>query len=120
MFSPDEGDEEQAAPDTTMSDVISEKLGLGVIPITPEIAGQLGIPATTKGLAIAAIDPNSDSAAKGLARRDVILSANYKPVADAAALEPVIREAESDGRNAVLIQIQRRNGAPRYVPIRLR
>ena len=120
MFSPDEGDEEQAAPDTTMSDVISEKLGLGVIPITPEIAGQLGIPATTKGLAIAAVDPNSDSAAKGLARRDVILSANYKPVADAAALEAVIREAESDGRNAVLIQIQRRNGAPRYVPIRLR
>ena len=120
MFSPDEGDEEQSAPDTEMSDVISQKLGLGVLPVTPEIAGQLGIPTTTKGLAIAAVDPNSDSAAKGLARRDVILSANYKPVADAAALEAVIREAESDGRNAVLIQIQRRNGAPRYVPIRLR
>jgi serine protease Do len=120
MFSPDEGDEEQSAPDTEMSDVISEKLGLGVLPVNPEIAGQLGIPATTKGLAIAAVDPNSDAAAKGLARRDVILSANYKPVADAAALEAVIREAESEGRTAVLIQVQRRNGSPRYVPVRLR
>ena len=120
MFSPDEGDEEQSAPGTEMSDVISQKLGLGVLPVTPEIAGQLGIPANTRGLAIAAVDPNSDSAAKGLARRDVILSANYKPVADAAALEAVIREAEADGRNAVLIQVQRRNGSPRYVPVRLR
>ena len=120
MFSPDEGEEEPATPDTAMSDLISQKLGLGVVPITPDIAGQLGIPATTRGLAIAAVDPNSDSAAKGLARRDVILSANYKPVPDAAALEAVIREAEADGRNAVLIQIQRRNGSPRYVPVRLR
>lgn len=120
MFSQDEGEDEPSTPESSMSDVISGKLGLGVVEITADIARQLGIPPETKGLAIAAVDPNSDAAAKGLARRDVILTANYKPVADAAALEAVIREAEAAGRNAVLLQIQRRGGPPTYRAVRLR
>ena len=120
MFSQDETEDEQPQSDPAMSDVITGKLGLGVVDITPDIARQLGIPADTRGLAIAAVDPNSDAAAKGLARRDVILTANYRPVASAKDLETVIREAEQAGRNAVLVQVQRRGGPARYVPIRLR
>jgi serine protease Do len=120
MFSQDENEEQPSNPETEMSDVISGKLGLGVVEITSEIARQLNLPGETKGLAIAAVDPNSDAAAKGLARRDVILTANYKPVANAAALEAIVREAEAAKRNAVLLQVQRRGGPPRYVAIRLR
>ena len=120
MFSQDEGDEGQSPPDSTMSDVISQKLGLGVVEVTPEIARQLGIAADSKGLAIAAVDPNSDSAAKGLARRDVILTANYRPVATPQDLEAVIEEAERAGRNAVLLQFQRRGAPPVYRAVRLR
>ncbi|MFN4112606.1 MAG: Do family serine endopeptidase [Sphingomonadaceae bacterium] len=120
MFSQDEGEEEQSTPNSSMSDVISGKLGLGVVEITPEIARQLGISADTKGLAIAAVDPSSDSATKGLARRDVILTANYRPVPTAKALEDIIREAEAAGRTAVLLQFQRRGAPPVYRAVRLR
>ncbi|WP_324262731.1 Do family serine endopeptidase [Altererythrobacter sp. H2] len=120
MFSQDESEEEPASPDASMSDVISQKLGLGVVEITPAIARQLGIAPDTQGLAIAAVDPSSDSAAKGLARRDVILTANYRPVPNAAALEAIIREAEAAGRNAVLLQFQRRGAPPVYRAVRLR
>lgn len=121
VFSQEDSDDQQpSSPEAGMSDIISGKLGLGVVAISPDIARQLGIPAETRGLAVAAVDPNSDAAAKGLARRDVILTANYKPVTDAAALEAVIREAEAAGRNAVLLQIQRRGGPPQYRAVRLR
>ena len=120
VFSPDEGEEEQSAPDAPMSDVIGQKLGLGVVEITPAIARQLGIAADTRGLAVAAVDPSSDAATKGLARRDVILTANYRPVATPAALEEIVREAEAAGRNAVLLQFQRRGSPPVYRAIRLR
>ncbi len=100
---------------------LSEKsLGLSVLPLTPQIAGQLGMPASTRGLVISAVDASSDAGAKGLQRGDVVLSANYRDVISPADLETTIRAAKSERRAAVLLRVQRRGQPAFYMPVRLR
>ncbi|MCB2084282.1 MAG: Do family serine endopeptidase [Sphingomonadaceae bacterium] len=120
MFSQD--DDEQGLPQDMESDnLIGEKLGLQVVPMSAEIARQLGAPADTQGLAIAGVDPSSDAAAKGLRRRDIVLTANYKPVNSVADLEAAIREAEAAGREAILLRFKpSRSSNPVYRSVRIR
>jgi serine protease Do len=95
-------------------------LGMSVLPVTPQIAGQLGASADTRGVVINAVDPSSDAARKGLRRGDILLSANNRAVATVADLESAIREAKSASREALLLRVQRRGQPATYVPIRLR
>ncbi|MEQ1541356.1 MAG: Do family serine endopeptidase [Novosphingobium sp.] len=100
---------------------LSEKaLGLSVLPMTAQIAGQLGVPANTRGLVVAMVDQSSDAAAKGLQRGDILLSANYRDTFTVADLETVIRSAKAEGRTAVLLRIQSRGQPARYGPVRIR
>jgi serine protease Do len=99
---------------------IEKSLGISAIPLTPQIAGQIGASADTRGVVITAVDPNSDAGQKGLTRGDIVLSANYRPVTTLAALEEAIRSARSAGRDALLLRVQRRGQPSAYVPIRLR
>lgn len=102
------------------SGVIEKALGLSVLPLTPQIARQLGMPETTQGVVVNAVDPSSDAGSKGLQRGDVVLSSNYRNVTTPAALEETVRAAQGSGRNAVLLRVQRRGQPATYVPIRLR
>jgi serine protease Do len=116
-FDPDA--EEPMAPGES-DGTIEQKLGLQVMPMTAQIARSLGIPADTKGVVIATVDPNSDAASKGLRRGDIILSANYQPVATVEALVAQVTAATTEGREAVLLRIQRGTQPPVFRPIRLR
>jgi serine protease Do len=106
--------------------VIENSLGLQVIPLTSQIAGQLGVPATTTGVVVAAVDPNSDAGAKGLARGTVIVGVNGRDVRTQADLEAAVNSAKSTGRPAVLLRVIARDTQTRTlqppvsVPIRLR
>ncbi|MBX9883586.1 MAG: Do family serine endopeptidase [Novosphingobium sp.] len=100
--------------------VVQQALGIAAIPLTPQIARQLGASEDTKGVVITAVDDSADAAAKGLQRGDIVLSANYKPVATAADLEAVVRQAKAENREAVLLRIQRRGQPAVYFPIRIR
>ncbi|MAO94771.1 MAG: protease [Citromicrobium sp.] len=115
----DEGEEDEMNAPLDQEEFLAEKLGLGVVPINPGIARQLGISAETTGLAVAAVDRNSDAARKGIQRRDIILSANYRPVTSAEQLEGIVRDAERDGRNAVVLRVQRARGPAGYVAVRI-
>lgn len=117
QFDPD-AQPEQAPEDS--NGTIEEKLGLQVLTLTPQIARQLGADEDTVGLVVGAVDPNADAARKGLRRGDIILTANYREVGSVADLEGIVAEAESTGREAVLLRIQRRGGAPAYFAVRLR
>lgn len=97
-----------------------QSLGVSVIPLTPQIARQLGASDSTKGVVIDVVDPNSDAGQKGLRRGDIILSANNRDVATPAELEGTIKAAKSAGREALLLRVQRRGQPAAYVPIRLR
>ncbi len=98
----------------------AKSLGLSVIPLTAQIAGQLGVPATTRGLVVAQVDPSSDAASRGFSRGDIILSANYRDVATLADLETAIRTAKTENRAALLLRVQKRGQPAVYVPVRLR
>ncbi len=100
--------------------VLQSSLGLATIPLTPQIARQLGAGEDAKGVVITAVDGSSDAAAKGLQRGDIVLSANYVTVATIADLERIVRSAQSEKREAVLLRIQRRGQPPIYTPVRLR
>jgi serine protease Do len=117
----DESDDQFNRPPTKQGQGLSEQsLGLSVLPVTPTIARQLGMPDSTQGVVVSAVDPSSDAGSKGLQRGDIILSANYQDVATPAQLEAAIRAAKTANRNAVLLRVQRRGQPAAYVPIRLR
>ncbi|QFT76743.1 Do family serine endopeptidase [Erythrobacter sp. THAF29] len=103
-----------------MDSEIAEKLGLQVLEMTPNIARSLGVDDGTTGLVIGQVDPNSDAGRKGLRRGDIILSAQYKTVETIDDLRSAIADAEANGREAILLRIQRRGQPPRFLPVRLR
>ena len=108
-------------PPKQQGEGLAEKaLGLSVLPLTPQIARQLGAGEDTQGLVISVVDPSSDAGSKGLQRGDIILSANYRAITTVAALEEAIRSAKTGNRVALLLRIQRRGAPASYVPIRLR
>ncbi len=97
-----------------------EALGLTMQSLTPEIARQLGMSPTTKGVVVSAVDESSDAAAKGLRRGDVIISANQRPTmspGDVSAAESAARTAK---RNNVLLYIQRGNTPPAYIAVKIK
>ncbi len=100
--------------------LIENALGLQVMPLSAQIAGQLGAPSGTQGVVVAVVDPNSDAARKGLTRGAIIVAAGGQPVTGAEDLEAAIRSAQSAGREALLVRAIPRGGQAVSVPIRLR
>jgi serine protease Do len=104
--------------DQSTAQATKESLGLSVQPLTAEIARQVGVSASTRGLVIAQVDPSSDAGAKGLQRGDIILSANQTPVTTAAGLSAAVASAKAAGRSSVLLQIQRGTNPVRFIGVR--
>ena len=118
MFEDDDPQFEDEQGET--SDSIAGALGLQLVPVDPNIAGQLGIARDTTGLAVVRVDPTSDAAARGIQRRDVITSVQQRPVASIADLEAIIAQAREAGRGAVELRISRSGRPLGSVGIRLR
>lgn len=101
-------------------EALASTLGLQVAPMTARYAQQLGVPASTGGLVVLGVDPNSDAGQKGLQPGDIVVTANYRAVDAVADLESAVASAKSGGRETVLLRIQRRGRPLTYVPVRLR
>ncbi len=117
---PQNDDQFNRTPERQGEGIVEKAMGLSVLPLTAQIARQLGAPETTRGLVISVVDASSDAGAKGLLRGDIILSANYRDVATVADLEAAVRAARGANRPAVLLRVQRAGRPAGYVPIRLR
>ena len=96
-------------------------LGLQVLDMTPDIAVQLRVPGSTQGAVIADVDSASDAANRGLKRGDIVVSANFSPIAGTAGLDSAIKTAKTAGRPSITLEI-RRPGQPgtNFVALRLR
>lgn len=116
---PDLNDDNDATDPKKGADLARELLGLSTQALTPQIARQLGLRDGVKGIVIGAVDPSSDSAAKDLRRGDIILSVNQRPTATPADLVSAAGEARRAGRSNVLLQVQRGNLPPRYIPVKI-
>jgi serine protease Do len=88
--------------------------------LTPRIARQLGADEDTAGVVVALVDPTADAAQRGLQRGDILLSANYRALETPEDLEAAINRAASEGREALLLRVQRRGRPAQYMPVRLR
>jgi serine protease Do len=106
---------EGATPQSTRA-----AIGLNLQTLTPQIARQLGIPATVKGVVVSGVDPSSDAASQGLQARDVILSINQRPTTTAQEAAAAVDAARKAGRKSVLLLVQRGSGPPRYVGVEVR
>src|SRR6266540_3241006 len=58
----------------------SGKFGLGLEPLTPELAAQLGLSRGEQGLVVTQLDPGGPGADAGIREGDVILEVNRQPV----------------------------------------
>ena len=67
--------------------------GVDVTNLNPDIAQQLGISATTKGVVVTNIDPASQMANSGLQKGDVIQEVNHQPVNNVSEFESAVRKA---------------------------
>ncbi|MGI4880108.1 MAG: trypsin-like peptidase domain-containing protein, partial [Janthinobacterium lividum] len=117
----DDSDEDTTpnAPPSAGSEAARQSLGITLTPLTPQIRAQLKLPATVQGVAIAAINPNSDAATEGLQRGDVIVSINQQPTPTPSAAAAAVAAARSAGRDTVLMLVQRGAVPPRYIGIKL-
>ncbi|HXJ36320.1 MAG TPA: DegQ family serine endoprotease [Candidatus Eisenbacteria bacterium] len=94
-------DEEQAESGGSTSD----DLGLAVQSLTPDLAENLNLDKSLKGVVVTQVEPGGPAAEAGLRRGDVILEVNRKPVKNAAAFQKSIREA---GKGKSLLFLVRR------------
>ncbi|SNT06872.1 serine protease Do [Sphingomonas laterariae] len=114
----DGGDEDSATPAPSAQST-RESIGLALQALTPDVARQLGVPATTRGVVVSQVDPNSDAAQEGIQRGDIILSINQQPVAAPADAAAAVEATRKSGRATALLFIQRGNGTPRYIGVKI-
>lgn len=95
----------------------SRTLGLSVTRISPDTQHRYGLPPDARGVLVIGITPGSPAAEAGLLPGDILVMARNKPIDDPNDLEAAIDEARSAGRRAVLMLVQRRSGAERFVAV---
>jgi serine protease Do len=78
--------------------------GVNVENLDADTLQQLGLPASTKGVVVTAIDPSSPKAESGLRKGDVIQQVNHQPVHNVADFEQAMHKA---GNNEALLLVNR-------------
>jgi len=101
------------------ANAVRKALGLTVQPLTPGLAQRLGIPPATRGVVIAAVDPSSDAAQRGLTPGEVIVSVNQRNVTNPDDVAKALSLAAESQRSSVLLYVQRQGQPARYVGIRI-
>jgi serine protease Do len=115
-FNPDEEKEFDGETVDAEAKYLRQALGISAIPVDSSIARRLGLPADTKGLIIDVAGSGS-AAQAGMQRADIIVSANYKPVATVADITAIIKAAKTAGRANILLGVKRRGGPTQYAAV---
>ncbi len=89
----------------------TDKLGLALQELTPELAKQLGVQ-SDKGVVVTQVKPDSPAAQAGLAPGDVIREVNRMPVQDLQDVERGLSRGQDPAQ--VLLRVER-EGSQRYV-----
>jgi serine protease Do len=80
----------------------AEDLGLTVQTLTNELAENLGLEASVKGVVVTQVDPDGPAAEAGLRRGDVILEVNRKPVKNAGSYRKALKAA-GEGKSVLFL-----------------
>ena len=88
-----------------------EGLGLTVQTLTADVARQLRIEPSQRGVIVVSVDPNSDAAIKNLQAGDVIVSIDNRPTRTPEEAAAAVAAARQARRGTVLLLV-RRGGQP--------
>jgi serine protease Do len=101
-----EAENKTARRDDSTTEGDQASLGVAVAPLNAEIAQQLGLPRTARGLVVQDVQPDSRAASAGIQEGDVIQEVNQQPVQTVDAL----RSAVKQGGNRPLLLLVNREG----------
>ena len=87
--------------------------GVEIDELTPEVARELGLRPSTKGVVVTDVDPAAPAADAGLHRGDVIEEVNRQPVSSVSEYQRVLRQA---GKEPVVLSVNR-HGNTAYVVV---
>lgn len=104
----------EAAASVGGSESQREQLGISVEPLTPELAGRLGLRRGTQGVMVVDVDPGGPAAEAGIQPDDVILEVNRRPIKSATELRAAIR---TSGSRPALLLVSR-NGRNLFLAVR--
>jgi serine protease Do len=99
------GDGEDSSTGNNNNSVGTGKLGVGVQPVTPEVAQQLGLPAGAQGLVVGTVDPNGPAAEAGIQEGDVLVQVNQQAVRSINDLQSALQKS---GTRPALVLVNRK------------
>jgi Do/DeqQ family serine protease len=91
------------------------RLGIGVTPLTPEVASRFRLPSDRQGLIVTSVDPSGPAADAGLQQGDLIEQANQRPVKSVEDLSAAIQNA---GERPLLLLVTRGEQGSIFVTVR--
>jgi serine protease Do len=94
-----------------------QALGLSLAPLTPELGRAANLPATSRGVIVTSVDPNSDAAEQGLQRGDLVVSVNNQLVTSPAQVIATVDGARKAGRSKVLLLVKRGTSPEAFVGV---
>ena len=113
------GQKPDAAPEAPAAKPLQiEAVGLGLVPLTDELRDQYGVSATTNGVAVAAVAPNSAAAENGITVGDVIIEVDQKEVVTPEAAKAQVDAVVKAGKGSVLMFVSRRDNR-RFIALKL-
>jgi serine protease Do len=87
--------------------------GVDIAELTPDVSGQLHLPAATAGVVVGGVDSASLAAEAGLKPGDVIEQVNHRPVSNIPGFETAVRAAGS----SPLLLLVNRGGTTQFLVI---
>lgn len=107
-----------AVPDSGSDDSATGSLGLALGELDGDAREQFGIPDESSGVLITAVEPDSAAAERGLARGELVTKVGNRDVDTVSEVEQAIGEAVDEGKQSVLLLVER-EGRARYVAVPL-
>jgi serine protease Do len=95
-------------------------LGLDLATITPAVRREFDLDASTKGVLITEVDPESDAAERGIRPGDRIIAVAGTEVRGVSDVKSAVDTAKSQSRPSVLLFVETARGGKVYVPVKLK
>ena len=92
-------------------------LGLGVSPLTPDLAARLRLPEGSEGVVVTSVEPGGPAAEARLQQGDLIVQANRQPVRTPEELRAAVRNS---GDRPILLLVTRPGEGTTFVTVRPR
>jgi serine protease Do len=82
--------------------------------LTPDLARRLNLPPTTHGVVVTNLDDDSNAAAAGVQRGDLIEEVNRQRVSSVSEFRAALQKA---GKNSLLLRVRRAQQAAFYLVV---